>query len=111
MKKKYYSHLIKIEAIEQELSDLELSSEEKEKLLLHVHSTVEYKVLDVVLSELPEEQKETFLLYMQSEKHDDVWGHLRKYTHEIENKIKNASQLLMDEFIDDIMLIKDKHKK
>ncbi|HMS22504.1 MAG TPA: hypothetical protein PKA38_01950 [Candidatus Levybacteria bacterium] len=111
MKKKYYSHLVELEVVEQELADLELSSEEKEKLLLHVHSSVEYKVLDVVLSELPEGQKETFLLHMQNGKHDDIWEHLRKYTQEIESKIKNVSQELMGEFIDDIKQIKEKHKK
>ncbi|MBP6913744.1 MAG: hypothetical protein KBC00_03985 [Candidatus Levybacteria bacterium] len=111
MNKKYYSHLIEIEVIEQELSALELSSEEKEKLLLHVHSSIEYRVLDVILTELPEEQKKTFLLHMQKEKHDEIWEHLQKHTQEIEDKIKNASKKLMDEFVEDITMIKEKHKK
>ncbi len=109
--KTFYAHLVQIEIIEKELNSLDLSENEKNNLMHHVHSSIHYKVLDVILSELPEEQKKEFLEHMQNNRHSKVWELLLKHTQGIEEKIKNVSNLLLLEFAKDVSMIYEKHNK
>ena len=72
MKKTFYEHLVQIDFLHEELDSLNLSSEEKEELLRHVHGSIHYAVLDVVLSELPEEHKKTFINNVNSDDHNKI---------------------------------------
>lgn len=111
MKKTFYEHLIEVESIEIELSALDLTETEKNDLMHHVHSSIHYKVLDVALSELPEEHKKTFLEHLQNDRHPEAWEHLLRNTEGIEEKIKEVSRALVSEFAKDIQMIKERHKK
>ena len=108
MKKQFYSHLVRTEIIEEELDKLELSQKEKEELLHHVHSSIHYTVLDVVLDSLPEEHKRVFIEHLNSEKHDAALEHLLKNTIGIEEKIKASASKLMEKFLEDIRGVKSK---
>lgn len=108
MKKTFYSHLIEIEIVEKELDNLELSEKEKNELLHHVHSSVHYTVLDVVLSDLPEEHKKTFIKNTREKDDETIWEHVLSNTTGIEEKIKNKTKELLHEFADEVKKVKKK---
>lgn len=109
--KTFYAHLVETEIIERELDSLDLTTEEKNDLMHHVHTSVHYKVLDVVLSDLSEEDKKTFLEHLKKENHEDLWSHLFAHTKDIEEQIKKVGNSLVSEFAIDIKMIKERHKK
>lgn len=111
MNKTFYSHLVEVEVIEKELGTLDLSESERQDLLHHVHSSIHYKVLDVVLSELPEEHKKEFLDHLQNERHSEIWEHLLRNTQGVEEKIKTVTESLLSEFVKDIKMIREKHPR
>lgn len=106
MKKTFYSHLIEVQIIEEELDKMDLSQEEKKELLHHVHSSIHYTVLDTVLTEISEEHKKTFIDHLNHEKHDAAWEHLLNNTIGIEEKIRNSTGNLLSEFLEDIHKMK-----
>lgn len=102
MKKQFYSHLLEIDFLHEEIDTLELSSEEKDELKNHVHSSIHYTVLDIVLSALPEEHKKKFIEHVNSENHTATWEHIKMHTENIENKIKEKTVSLAKEFLEDL---------
>ena len=101
-KKQFYSHLVDVEILYQELDSLDLTEKEKEELKHHVHGSIHYTVLDVVMSELPEEHKKSFLHHVINSNHEKVWEHLKDTTENIEDKIKSATSVIIKGFLDDI---------
>ncbi len=102
IKKQFYSHLVDVEVLYQELDSLDLSETEKEELKHHVHGSIHYTVLDVVMSEMPEEHKKSFLHHVINSDHEKVWEHLKDTTENIEEKIKRATGAIIKGFLDDI---------
>lgn len=102
IKKQFYSHLVDVEVLYQELDSLDLSENEKEELKHHVHGSIHYTVLDVVMSELPEDQKKSFLHHVINSDHEKVWEHLKEVTQDIEEKIKAATGGIVRGFLEDI---------
>ncbi len=100
----FYSHIVSIEPIKARLDELELSDTEKEELLTLSEENLHYVVMDVVLSELTDEDKKTLFIHLASDKHDDVWALLHDKTDKIEEKIMKAAE----EFIN--TLHKDVHE-
>lgn len=108
IKKQFYSHLIEIEYLHTELDTLELSDSEKDELKKHVHGSVHYVALDVVLSELAPEHKSTFIEHLNNANHDELWKHLKENTQNIEEKLKMGIEKIIQEFHDDVKRIKEK---
>lgn len=102
----FYSHLIQISALEQELHDLHLNEKEKEDLMHHVHSSIHYTVLDIVISELPEEHKRKFIENTRHNNHKILWEHIKNNTVNIEEKIIQGIEKLSLEFLDEIKKLK-----
>lgn len=102
MSKQFYSHLVQIDFLHEELDSLNLKPHEKEELLRHVHGSIHMTVLDVVLSDLPEEHKKTFLEHVAAENQIEVWRHLIKHTVGMEEKIKDKIIALAKEFAEDV---------
>ncbi len=98
----FYSDLVKLEKIIEVLETFDLSLEEKEELLHIAHETTHHAILDMILSELPEEDKTTFLIYISDEDHEMVWSHLRDNIEDIENKIIAVSKKVEETLLDDI---------
>ncbi len=108
MKSQFYSHLIEIEYLHEELDVLDLSDSEKDELKKHVHSSIHYVALDIVLSELAPEHKKTFIEHLNSANHDELWAHLKENTENIEGKLIEAIHKVAGEFQEEIKRIKAK---
>jgi hypothetical protein len=106
MKKRFYSHLIDIESINLSLYLLDLNERQKQELMLIVESNIHHVVIDTVMSELSEEDKKKFLSHLAAEKHEEIWSLLEGKIKNIEEKIKQAVQVLKQELHKDIMEVK-----
>ena len=87
----FYSHLISFEEVLIELDTLNLSSDERHHLGQLIDSNLHHTVLDAILAELSDEDKEIFLRLLNSDKHDKIWEHLNGKVDSIEEKIKKAA--------------------
>ena len=56
-----FEEIIQIKTVHLKLNELNLADEEKEELLEIMKSTIHHKVIDLILSELTDEEKEIFL--------------------------------------------------
>jgi hypothetical protein len=106
MKKQFYSHIINIESLVAHLETLTLSDAEKAELLSIIDSHIHHTILDLILSELSEEEKKVFLMHMTDEQHDKVWELINNKVDNIEDKIKNAVDDVKTELQKDIDEVK-----
>ncbi|OGH23531.1 MAG: hypothetical protein A2698_00700 [Candidatus Levybacteria bacterium RIFCSPHIGHO2_01_FULL_42_15] len=102
MGKHFYSHLIETSVLSLELGDMHLSRQERLDLIALVESNLHHVILDAILSELPEEDKKTFLLHIAHDDHDTTWEFLKNKIENIEEKIKKTAQELKKELHRDI---------
>lgn len=102
MKNHFYSHLIEIDSLTQELSALNLKKHEQNELLSIVRVHVHHVAVDTILSELSEDQKTNFLNHLQNGKHDKTWRHINNHIDNAEVKIKKAVDKLLLELRGDI---------
>ena len=101
-KSHFYSHLVSIEEVLIELDTLELSPDERHHLGQLLDSNLHHTVLDAILAELEEEDKEDFLRLLNSEKHDKIWEHLNDKADNIEEKIQKAAKDITSQMQKDI---------
>ncbi|OGK29722.1 hypothetical protein A3B02_02045 [Candidatus Roizmanbacteria bacterium RIFCSPLOWO2_01_FULL_42_14] len=102
MKKHFYSHIVRLEDVHQELTLLDISDEEKKHLLLVFESTMHHIVVDVVLTHLPDEHKKPFIHHVSKENHDGAWSIIKEHIQEPEQKIREAVEALKQELLADI---------
>ncbi|MCL5070217.1 MAG: hypothetical protein M1308_04885 [Actinobacteria bacterium] len=106
IKKHFYSHLIDIESSIIQINEIGFSEEEKNHLILLIQANLHHLIIDIVLSELKEEDKKVFLMHLSLENNSDIWQFLSKKTNNIENKIKKTAEELKKEISRDINEIK-----
>jgi hypothetical protein len=104
----FYSHLITLESIHIALNDLDLEVHEREELLTFAETTLHHTVLDIVLTELPAEEKKKFLSNVHTNDHEAVWLHIKQHIEEVEEKIKAAAKQLEATLHQDIKEVKKK---
>lgn len=56
-----FEEIIQIKTVHLKLNEMDLTDQEKEELLEIMKSTIHHKVIDLILSELTDEEKEIFL--------------------------------------------------
>lgn len=108
MKNHFYSHLINTESLVIELDRMGFTKTQREHLIALIDSNLHHTVLELVLSELSEEDKKTFLAHVAKEEHDRVWELLNKKVDKIEEKIIRAGEDLKDVLHKDIKETKDR---
>ena len=108
MQKYFYSNLVDTTSIALELAEMDLTQEERVHLVSLVESNIHHAILDIVLSELSEEDKKEFLRHITSDNHDKVWELLNSKVEHIEDKIKVAAQELKKELHKDIREAREK---
>lgn len=108
MKQQFYHELLEIDALFDKLQTLDLAPHEKEHLTTIIHSSVHTVILDVVLNELPKEDKHLFLEHVYTSTHRDIWKFLKKRSVNIEDKIRKAVKELQKELLEDIGEVKSK---
>jgi|SRR3989344_1854784 len=102
IKKHFYTHIIDTSTLSLELGEMDMASDERLHLLSLVESNIHQTILDLVLSELSEKDKRTFLMHVASSSHDKIWKFLKVKTKNIEEKIKKAADDLKKELHKDI---------
>lgn len=98
----FFSHLVDIQTIHLKLQDLDLEDEEKSHLVNIAHDTLHYEIINAILSELSEEDKKIFLRQLTMSDHAGIWRFLNKKVDNIEEKIKQVAQDVVDEMHVDI---------
>lgn len=106
--KYFYSHIIEIDTLLSDLSELDITSEEKEKLENLIHSSAHHAVVDSLLSSLPIEAKKEFVTHLNTSSHENIFDFLKKNVENVEDIIKNAAHTIRDEFHADVKALKEK---
>lgn len=104
----FYSHLVKIDFLYEELDALDLSEKEKEELKHHVHSSIHYVALDIVLSDLTLEHKKIFITHLNNKNHNELWKHLLLNSETIEDRLKEGILKTVHEFKEEINKLRKK---
>lgn len=100
--KYFYSHLIEIESIIVELDKLDLSKEQKVHLTSLIDSSLHHTILDVILSQLNDQEKRVFMQHLTEGIHDKIWKFLNDKVDGVEDKIKKAAQDLKVKLHEDV---------
>ncbi len=90
-KQHFYHSLISIESIEIELEKFSLTPGQKDELAELAEKTLHHAILDLVLSELSDEDKHLFLAHHAADNHKEVWNILTHKIDNIEEKIKTTA--------------------
>lgn len=98
----FYAHLVNIEEVLIELDTLNLSVEERHHLGQLLDSNLHHTVLDAILEELSDEDKEILLRLIHSHKHDKIWKHLNEKVNGVEEKIQKAAKDITSQMHKDI---------
>ena len=105
----FYTKIITIESVIEELHNLDLDEEQKIHLAHLVDSSMHHAILDAILSELTESDKRIFLQhlsendhYEQSSSSSKIWKFLNSRVDNIEEKIKKTVDDLKKELHKDI---------
>lgn len=102
MVKHFYSFIVETESLFLEIDSLEISTGEKEHLKSLAESHIHHSILDAILSELSPNDKKTFLSYLNSKNHNELWNFLHARIDMVETKIKDAAQKIKQELHKDL---------
>lgn len=104
MKKYFYTHLVETtSSLTLALAELDMSKEDRLHLLKLIEDNLHHEILDLILSELSEDDKKTFLEHYTSNNHTKIWEFLNAKIEKIEDKIKKVAEDLKKEMHDDIL--------
>lgn len=102
MKKHFYHKVIETSSISLALGELEVSQEERKHLIDLVEDNLHHAILDSVLSELSEKDKQEFIEMFAEGDDEKIWKLLRERVENIEDKIKKTADDLKKELHKDI---------
>lgn len=102
MKQRFYTHIIETSSISLALADMDLTQEERKHLIDLVDENLHHAILDAVLSELSDKDKQEFLETLATEDDDKIWKLLNERVDHIEDKIKKTAEDLKKELHRDI---------
>lgn len=108
MKVHFYSHIVETSSISLALADIDLTQEERKHLIDLAQDNLHHAILDVVLSELSEKDKQEFLKLLARDEQDKIWKLLTKSVDNIEDKIRKTAEDLKKELHRDI---EESHKR
>lgn len=98
----FYTHIVGIEEILVDLDQMDLSEKEKKHLASLIDSSLHHTIIDAILDELPEKEREEFLKYHPRLDHEEIWKFLGTRAKSIEEKIKVVSDELKVKIKQDI---------
>jgi hypothetical protein len=102
MKSKFYSHIIETSSVSLALGEMDLTQEERKHLSQLVEENLHHAILDAVLSELSDKDKQKFVELLAENDNDKVWKLLTQRVDHIEDKIKTTAEELKKEIHKDI---------
>lgn len=98
----FYSHLVEINSVIENLDQMDLNDEEKLELAKLIDSSLHHRVLDVILSELSDSDKRVFMQHLNKGEHDRIWQFLNEKVDGVEIKIKKVVEDLKTELHEDM---------
>lgn len=103
MNKIFYDHLVVREEIIAELDKHVIAVEEREELVQLVDENLHHHVLDVILSSLPVEKHEEFLVRFHNTPFDErLLDYLKEMDKDIEEKITEVAKKVKSELLAEI---------
>ncbi len=87
----FYHTIVSMDTVQVRLDLTPFSDDEKETLMDLAERTLHHSILDLVLSELSDEDKRLFLEHHAHERHEEVWALLKSRIGSIEGKIKKTA--------------------
>ena len=105
MKNHFYSNIVTLDTVVEEMAGLELSVNEKKELEELAHEHLHQVILDAILSELSDRDKKIFLANLQYDTHEKIWKHLIEKIENVEDKIKVAGEKLKVELREDVRVV------
>lgn len=102
MKKHFYHSVVETSSISIALAEMDMNHDERKHLIDLVEQNLHHAILDAVLSELSDKDKQEFVeLYAQGDD-EKIWKLLKSRVDNIENKIKVTADDLKKELHKDI---------
>jgi len=102
MKKYFYHSVVETSSISIALAEMDMSHDERKHLVNLVEENLHHAILDAVLSELSDKDKQEFVeLYAQGDD-EKIWKLLKSRVDHIEDKIKVTADDLKKELHKDI---------
>jgi hypothetical protein len=108
MKKHFYSDVVETSSISLALAEMDISNEERKHLIDLVEANLHHSILDAVLSELSDKDKEEFMVLYSQGDDEKIWKLLKERVDHIEDKIKKTADELKKELHKDIEESRDK---
>ncbi len=101
-----FEEIIQIKTVHLKLNKMDLADHEKEELLEIMKSIIHHKVIDLILSELTDEEKEIFLeglsksnVFSDTSKNSQFLDVLKNRIENLETKIKEKVKEVEEELI------------
>lgn len=110
-KKQFYSHLVKSDTLIFHLNNLNLKEDEKIHLTAVFESSLHYTIIEIVLTNLKEDDKKAFIEYLNSDNREETLAFLKERIKDIEDKIAKTALDLTRDFLADIGELKLKVKR
>ena len=98
----FYSHLTDPQRFHAHLQSVEMTDDERTHLVVIIESTLHHRIIDIVLENMPDPHKDTFLDHVASEDHEAVWRLLNEHVEKSEETIKEVIHLLEKELEEDL---------
>lgn len=99
----FYSHLINFDDIHNKLMLIDAADEERQELLKILESTIHHTVIDILLTELPDEHKTVFMAHLSDNNHDKIWALITEHVDNPEDKITQTYSRLKEDVLTDIL--------
>lgn len=87
----FYHSIVSMDSLQVRLDLTEWSDDEKAALMDLAERTVHHSILDLVLSQLSDDDKRLFLEHHAHERHEAIWALLQNRIGSIEDKIKKTA--------------------
>lgn len=102
MKKHFYSKVVETSSISLAIAEMDMSNDERKHLISLVEENLHHAILDAVLSELSDKDKQEFIELFAEGEDEKVWKLLKERVDNIEDKIKKTADELKKELHKDI---------
>jgi len=98
----FYAHIVNPHDIHMVLDVLDITPEEKSHLSSILESSLHHHIVDLILTELPEDHKHTFLIHLTDDNHNAMWTLVKEKIENPEEKIRLSLEQFKQDILHDI---------
>lgn len=97
----FYDEVVDLQSLTEELALVPMTDQEEAEILFHIDQVIHHEFIDAILSALPAEQHEEFLvLFAQDPASGEHWVYLERYIPDIRQRLSarlgNAQESLRE---------------